>query len=145
MFDLIPFRRGNQLSSSRDIRDFFDDFFSDVFVPAFFPEHPMRADIRETDKEYIIEVEMPGVRKEDIKVELNNDVITISAERKEEVNEEKENYIRRERKFGSYSRSFRVGDIKNENVKAKYEDGILKIVLPKANAEQSRRKQINID
>lgn len=147
MFGLVPSRRGGNISRRQDIwdmRSFIDSFFNDPFFTGFpFSAHPIRADIRENDKEYIIEAELPGVRKEDIRLELNDDVLTISVENRTEVNEEREDYIRRERRYGSFSRSFYLDNVKSEDVKASYENGILTITLPKL--EQAKRKGRFID
>lgn len=148
MFALTPFNRKNDSIARRDdpfgMKSFFDDFFGDAFVPTFFAEHPMKADIRETEKEYVIEAEIPGVKKEDIKLELRDDVLTLAVEHNEETSEEKDNYIRRERKYGSYSRSFRVGNVRNEGVTAKYNDGILSVTVPKAENEKPYANRIEI-
>ena len=151
MFELAPFNRRNNRVARRDdiwdLRGLIDDFFNDSVFPAFFSGGPgmMRTDIRETDKEYVVEVELPGVNKEDIKLDLKDDMLTISVERKEEVNEEKEKYVRRERKYGSYSRSFYVDGIRNEGVKAKYADGILTVNLPKEEGKKETGRSINIE
>jgi len=150
MFGLTPYnknRRGRELPVFNDfmgIRSFIDSFFDDAFLPGFFSVgNPIRADIRETDKEYIIDAELPGVRKEDIKLELRDDVLTIAVEHNEEINEERENYIRRERRRGSFSRSFYVENVKQEDVKAKFDNGILTVILPKAS--EGKRKGWNIE
>lgn len=149
MFGLTPFNRRQNGMIRRggpvDFRDIFDSFFNDSFFPAFFPEGSgIRADIRETDREYIVDAEVPGVNKEDIKLDLKDDVLTISVERNEQLNEERENYIRRERRYGSYSRSFYVENVRHEDVTAKYKDGILTVVLPKAEGENNRKRRIEI-
>jgi len=105
MFGLTPYNnKGNGLQKGNSIwdsRNVFDDFFSDAFSPIFNGSvHSIKADIRETEKEYIIDAEIPGVNKEDIKLDLRDDVLTISVEQKQEVNEEKDNYIRKERRYG---------------------------------------------
>ena len=87
---------------------------------------------------------MPGVRKEDIKLDLRDDILTVSIDRKEEVNEDKGNYIRRERRYGSLSRSFYVDNIKAEDVKAKYTDGILTVTLPKETDTKRNAHKIDI-
>ena len=104
----------------------------------------MRADVRETDKEYVVEVEMPGVKKEDIMINLTDDVLTLGVETKGEKNEESDGYIYRERTSGSYKRSFHVQNIKNEDVKAQYKDGILTVILPKDERAPGGRR-IEID
>ena len=102
-----------------------------------------RADIKENDKEYIVEAELPGYDKDDIEINLVDDRLTISAQKSEEVKEERDNYIRRERQVGRISRSFMVANIKNKDVKAEYVDGLLRIVLPKD--EEGRRRSTRID
>ena len=80
MFGLVPFNRRNGLSARRDLfnlDNFFDNFFSDSFAGFFTAAHPIKADVKETDKEYIIEADMPGVKKEDIRFELENGVLTL--------------------------------------------------------------------
>ncbi len=148
MFALTPFsRRNDSIAGKTDpfgMKSILDEFFGDAFIPTFFTEQPMKADIRETEKEYLIEAEIPGVKKEDIKLELRDDILTLSVEHNEQVNEEKENYIRRERKYGSYSRSFRVGNVRNDAVTAKYTDGILSVTIPKAEIERAKQNTIEI-
>ncbi|WP_416198965.1 MAG: HSP20 family protein [Sporanaerobacter sp.] len=155
MFGLTPYRKGRRdLDVIRDPWDFdkmfdsmLESFYSDSGFPKYFPmdNSGIRVDISENDKEYILEAELPGVSKEDIKLELKDDVLTISAEKKEEVEEKKENYIRRERRFGSMSRSFYVDDVDADNVKAKFEDGILIVKLPKVEPSSPKNNQIPIE
>ena len=149
MFGLTPFNRKNNSLSGReefmDLRSVFDDFFNDSLFPSVFNASAgIRADIRETDKEYVIDAEIPGAKKEDIKLDIRNDVLTISVEHNEEVNEERDNYIRKERRFGSFSRSFYVDNIKNEDVSAKYDNGILTVTLPKNEGEKNNKRRIDI-
>jgi len=106
--------------------------------------NPMKTDIRETEKEYIVEAELPGVDKKDIKIDLKDDVLTISVEQSKEINEEKENYIRRERQYGSYCRSFYVDNVDNEKVTAKYDNGVLFVTLPKAKETKDKKSRIEI-
>ena len=90
------------------------------------------------DGHYELDVDMPGFSKEDIKVELKDGYLTISASTKKDNDEKDENgkYIRRERYMGSCSRSFQVGDsVKQEDIKAKFENGILKLSVPKEEAQ----------
>ncbi|WP_010246077.1 Hsp20/alpha crystallin family protein [Acetivibrio cellulolyticus] len=137
MFGIVPYNRKNNGIAGRgeiwDVsRSIFEDFFNDSFFRGTFPSATeIRADIRENEKEYVVDIEVPGIKKEDIKLDLRDDVLTVSIDRNEEVNEEKGNYIRRERRYGSVSRSFYVENIKAEDVKAKYLDGILTVTLPK--------------
>ena len=117
----------------------FDDFFEDFDRPmrAMKLSTPqtglMRTDIREKDGSFELDIDLPGCKKEDVKAELKDGYLTISAAtKKEEENDENGKYLRRERYFGSCSRSFYVGDaLTQEDIKARFEDGILKISVPK--------------
>ncbi len=150
MFNLVPYsKRNGNVSTRKDdwfgIDRFFDEFFRDPFFAKVSSiTTPIRADIKETDKEYVVEAEMPGVNKEDIIIDLNNDVLTLGADMKKEVNEEENGYIHRERQVGSFRRSFRVENINNEEVKASYKDGILTVTLPKSQ-EAAKSRKIEIE
>ena len=149
MYGLIPFRRrGNSQRGDWDLPSLVDDFFSegfDGFLPAFLTRDGIKADVKETDKEYIVEAEIPGAEKDDIKIELDDNNLTISVERKHEEKEERHNYIRRERRYGSFSRSFYIDNIKHDDVKAEYRNGILKVVLPKKDETRASKKRIDIN
>lgn len=114
----------------------FDDFMDDFMMNrgARSVQNVMKTDIKETDDSYELKIEMPGYRKEDVKAQLKDGYLTISAETdnsSEEKNEEGK-YIRRERYTGAVSRSFFVGkDLTEEDIKARFENGILHIALPK--------------
>lgn len=145
MFNMVPYSRKNGVARKDDwfggIDRVFDEFFKDPFfarVSAI--TSPIRADVRETDKEYIVEAEIPGVNKEDIVIDLHDDVLTLGVDVKKETNEEDNGYIYRERQNGSYRRSFHVQNIKNEEVKANYKDGLLVVTLPKADPDKRTRK-----
>lgn len=114
----------------------FDDFMDDFMINrgARSVQNVMKTDIKETDDSYELKIEMPGYRKEDVKAQLKDGYLTISAETdnsSEEKNEEGK-YIRRERYTGAVSRSFFVGkDLTEEDIRARFENGILHIALPK--------------
>lgn len=145
MFGLVPFnRRANDLTVKNDVFDLFEDFFNEPF--GFFTSaHPIKADVRETDREYIVEADMPGVKKEDIRLELYDGILTIGVEHNEQTDENRENYIRKERRYGSYSRSFQVDGVKQEDVTAKYNDGVLTVNLPKSAEGKPRTHKIEIN
>lgn len=114
----------------------FDDFFGTPFFTRT-ESNMMKTDIREHDKGYELTIDLPGVKKEDIKAELNDGYLTISAESNSTRDEkdEKGKYICRERYSGSYSRSFYVGDgVTEQDISAKFEDGTLKLTVPKKEA-----------
>jgi HSP20 family protein len=144
MFGMVPYRkRNNDLARSFFGDDFFDNFFGDNFLMG--QSSGIKADIKENEKEYVIEAEIPGVNKEAIDVELRDNYLTISANHSDEINEEKENYIRRERRIGRLSRSFYVQNVNRENVKASYKDGILNLVIPKEKEQAPSNYKIDIN
>lgn len=121
-------------------RIFFDDMLDDFKV-----DDKMKCDIYEKDDIYNVEVDIPGIKKEDIKIEFAKGTLTISAESKKEEVDNSRKYLHRERKmYGKIQRSFYLGDIDEENIKATFNDGILKIEVPKKHEEESK-KFIQID
>ncbi len=122
----------------------FDDFFEDFARPLRSSTRyntsagVMRTDVRESDAGYELDIDLPGFRKENVKAELKNGYLTIRAEtdRNHDQKDEDGKYIRRERYYGTCSRSFYVGeDVTQEDIKAKFEDGILKVSVPKKEAK----------
>lgn len=139
-------KRNNEL-------DFFDDAFGGFFKPLFYEEkhHSMKTDIKETENSYVLDIEVPGFDKKDVNVSLENGYLTVSAQKRtceggenDEKNKKKENYIRRERSC-SVSRSYYVGDVDKEAVKAKYENGVLTIDIPKEKPALPESHSIVID
>lgn len=142
MYSMIPFGRMNQ-----SWNDFFDEFERSMFpasrgqVPAF------RTDIRDEGDHYLLEADLPGFRKEDIDLHLQDGVLTItakhdkSAERKDDAGK----YVCRERRVGSYARSFDVSGIREEGISASYENGVLKLTLPKAGEPEPQSRKIAIE
>ena len=128
MFGMLPFERGND-----NLFDAFDRFERQFFgnTRATLPD--FRTDIRESDGRYVLDAELPGFNKEDIHLDLKDGILTISAEHKEDKDEKdaKGNFIRRERRYGSFSRSFDVTGIDVENISAAYNNGVLELTLPK--------------
>ena len=99
----------------------------------------MKTDVKETEKGYEVAVDLPGFKKDEIQLELNDGYLTISAEKglDKEEKDKKDKYIRRERYAGTLSRSFYVGNgVKNEDVHAKFENGVLRLSIPKKAAEE---------
>ncbi len=145
-FDLIL--RGDD----REPLNFFGDWFDD-FMPTFSRKDMkrfnsiMKTDVKEIDKSYVLDIDLPGFDKKDVNLELENGYLTISAKREnkfEEKDDKKENFIRRERSFGQFSRSFYVGDIKEEDIDASLENGILTVTIPKEEKEMPKKKRIEI-
>ncbi len=127
-------------------RVFFDNFFDDFESPKKL-DKMMKCDIYEEDNNYVIEMDVPGFKKEDINMELDDGYLKISAEKKSD-NEEKDGkkYVRRERHcYSKCERQFYVGNIKDEDIKAKFKDGILKISVPKEEEKKETKKVIMIE
>lgn len=107
---------------------YLDDIFDDFTISK---SDNMRCDIYELGGDYHIEMDIPGFDKKDISIEAKNGYLTVTAEKNSENNEEEKNYIRRERSYGKYERSFYLGDLDSQNVDAEFKDGMLKITIPK--------------
>ncbi len=125
---------------------FFDEMMDEFFKPVFYgvKETAMKTDIKQTDKGYELSIDMPGYDKKDINLSLDNGYLKVEA-RREEKEEDKDNYVRRERSF-SCSRSYYVGNkITEDDVKAKYDNGILQLFIPKEDKKELPRKNIQID
>lgn len=127
------------------------DLFDDIFGDSFFIKNEnkvMKTDIRERDNSYIIDVDLPGFNKDDIKIDVTDGYLTINAKMSSEDKEEKnEKYVRRERYFGECSRSFYVGEnVESENIKASFKNGILSLEIPKVDEKEKlpEKKYIEI-
>lgn len=136
MAGLVPFNRKNkEISTNTGIGDFYnllDDFFSNDWpFRRTLTYDTFKVDVEDNGKEYLIEAEMPGVDKKDINVELNDGKLTISITRDESSETKKKNFIHKERCYNSMSRSIYLEDSKPDAIKAKLENGVLKIIVPK--------------
>ncbi len=105
--------------------------------------HPS-VDISENENAFVLKAELPGVSREDINIDINNKTLTLKGEKKFEEKTEKENYVRVERSYGSFSRTFTLSDkVDTENVKASYKDGVLEVTLPKK--EEAKPREIKVE
>ncbi|MBZ2175428.1 Hsp20/alpha crystallin family protein [Schnuerera sp. xch1] len=150
MFGIRPYRERRNLSKRwmsnfDDILNSMFDSMLEEFDYGLSSYYPMKVDIKEVDNRYLLEAELPGIDKEEINIEIKDDVLTISVENKEEIKEERENYIRRERRYGSFRRSFCVEGIDQDNIHAKFENGILHLELPKDKNFSSKGNKISIE
>ena len=141
MFGMIPFERGND-----NLFNVFDNFERNFFggstsVSAF------RTDIRDEGDKFVLEAELPGFAKEDIQLNVKDGILTITAEHSEnqDQKDDKGTYIRRERRYGSFSRSFDITGINEAGITAAYNNGILELNLPKAVPVVPESRRIAID
>lgn len=127
-----------------------DDFFNS-FGRSFFNSwsnelRSLKSDIKETDKDYVIKIDMPGVDKKDIALNFKDDVLTVDAKRDsfDDESDSKGNMIASERDYGTYSRSYRLPKVDGKKITAKYEDGVLTVTLPKTKEEIDKNHSIDI-
>ena len=138
--DLSPWSALRELET--EFNRFFGDFGKEVgfgqrrFMPA--------VDLRETDDAFIVEADIPGMKKEDIHIDVVEDVLTIRGERKEETERKEKDFHRVERQYGSFVRSVEIpGGFNPDQVNAKFEDGVLRVTLPKR--EESKPRSITVN
>lgn len=144
MAGLIPFnRRGYNfpVAGFEDFHNMLDDFFGDNWMPnRNLLKDTFKIDIKEAESEYLVEAELPGIAKEEISLDVENENLCISVKREEDVNQDGKNYLHRERRVSSMSRSIRLGDAKLGDIKAKLENGILTVTIPKREKADNSRK-----
>lgn len=127
------------------LRSMLDNFWSSDWMGDDFQRRDRMpaVNVKETDKCFEIEVAVPGMKKEDFKIDVDNGVLTISAEQKEEKEKKEDNYTRKEFSYSSFSRSFSLPQNVNEDsIKAKYDNGVLALTLDKAKEEKPKKRQI---
>ena len=143
MFELIPFdRRVHSVAAFDPFRDFEDlerSFFDNSRAVSGF-----RTDVTDTGDAYKLEAELPGFSKNDIKIDIENDCLTISAERSMENKDEKHNFVKRERYYGSFSRSFDISGINADAIEAAYNDGVLTLTMPKKQEQLPASRRLEI-
>ena len=142
MFDITPFdrRKSEVYDPWRDFGEMERAFFG-ADAPSRF-----KTDIKDVGDAYILEAELPGFDKSDIKVDVDGDCLTVSAEHKTEKEEKGKDgsYLRRERSYGSFQRSFDVSGIKTEDIGAEYKNGVLELKLPKRAEAVSTSRSVDI-
>jgi HSP20 family protein len=147
MFEMIPFRKNNNGLRRRD--DFFNSFIDNFFDNDFmmltnFMGGDFKVDLKETEDSYLVEADLPGIPKEAIDIDYNNGYLTITAKRDDTVEDKKENYVRRERHYGEFKRSFYVDNVDESKIDASFKDGVLKVTLPKQEKGQNPKRKIDI-
>ena len=143
MFELIPFgqiRHMNNFDPFRELEEMGRDLWGNRSALGF------RTDVIDTGDAYELQAELPGFKKEELKLDVENDVLTISAERGYNKDEEDKgrNYIKRERVYGSFSRSFDVSGVNVDAISAAYNDGVLHVTLPKKQETIPARRSLEI-
>jgi HSP20 family protein len=138
----------DMVSIQDEMNKLFDDFFGRTPTRWFQPEEGLwtpNVDVSETKDDIVFTAEIPGLKKEDIKLSVQDNVFTLSGEKKEEKEEKDANYHRLERSYGSFCRSFTFPTpVQPDKVKASYKDGILRITLPKTEEVKPKEIPINI-
>lgn len=145
MAGLIPFNRFNAMSPfASEFHSMLDDFFSDNWSPRrSLMNDTFKLDVKEDDNSYTIEADLPGVKKEEISLSLEENCLTLNISRREEEDSETQNYIHRERRFTSMQRSIYLAEADKDGICAKLNDGVLQIDIPKL-VKTSASRQIEI-
>ena len=138
MFDLMPFER-----REHNLQKYFDDmekqFFGHLGDFAQF-----NTDILDKCDKFVLQAELPGFQKEDIHIDIDNDRLTITAQHSEEKEDRKDHFIRRERSYGSFARSFDISGVKADEITAEYKNGVLELFLPKRGEIPASSRRIEI-
>ena len=150
---LIRYTPQRQLQSRSNVgNSFFDDLFGDFFGPMIMTHTPaaktghlnLQVDIYEKEDNIIINADLPGIAKEDISVDVKGKSVTIGAERKSDEEIQEDNCYRRERKYGKFERTFNLPfEASSDSVKANYQNGVLKLEIPKPEEQVAKKITIN--
>ncbi len=145
MANLIPYRYRRSLATRPDsllsddfFRSFFAPFATDSFSGGF------KVDVRDMGDKYLLEADLPGLKRDQIKIDVDDGILTIRAEMDESRNEEKDNYVMCERRYGRMQRSFNVSGVNESGISAEFADGVLKLSLPKATEQPKSGRSIEI-
>lgn len=139
MFDLMPFGRND-----RNLFNYLDNFEKNFFNSMASDFTQFRTDIVDKGDKYVLEAELPGFSKEDISIDVQDNRLIVKAEHNEAEEEKKENYVHKERRYGSFTRSFDISEIKANEISAEYKNGILELSLPKQTTSSSMSRRIDI-
>lgn len=137
MFTMIPYRSSMM---NRPVNPFADEFFRPFFAHS--DEGMFRVDVRDQGDSYLLEAELPGMAKDDIHIDIDHDVLTIFIEKNEAKEDKNENgYVIHERRSGRMSRAFNVEGIRQDDIQAAYQDGVLQLTLPKEQPQPKETKR----
>ncbi len=152
MFELRPYRKSKAEIAYNPFREmeemerrFFEEPFGSFFTSADIAE--FKTDISDEGDHYLLEADLPGFDKKDIHLEISDNTLTVSAERhsEHEQKDKKQKYIRVERSYGKYSRQFDVSAIDTDHIKAKYDNGVLRLTLPKKQEILPQARHLEIE
>lgn len=143
MFNLLPFNKNEKNNILNLERSLFGNFFDEIFDSRDLLKG-FKTDVKENDKEYVLESELPGFLKENIQIEIKDDILSIKAQHKEDKKEDTNDFIKRERYYGTFQRSFCLSNVDEDRISAEYNNGILKLILPKSEFFKSNTKKIEI-
>ena len=140
MSNMIAYRNHNMLPETR----FFDEFMRPFF--GSMQQDSMRVDVKDEGDHYLLEAEIPGAKRDDVHVSVDDGVLTISAECNSEKKDAKDDkrYVINERRYGSVERSFSVDNIAEDQISAEFTDGVLKLTMPKKTPEEKTPRKIEI-
>ena len=144
MFDMTPFKKDSLNRKDDFLTPLLNNLFDNDFFNAMSNRGNFRADLKETNDSYLVVADLPGVKKGDIDIEFQNDNLVITAKRDESVEDSKESYVRRERHYGEFRRSFYIDNVDEDKVEAKFEEGVLRILLPKLTKDDENKRKIDI-
>ncbi|OPJ58698.1 heat shock protein Hsp18 [Clostridium oryzae] len=146
MFGLVPFSRNSLKRGDDFFNNFMNSFFDEDFLPqSFLNTSSFKLDLREDENNYVIEADIPGVNKDAINIEYENNYLTISAKRNDSIEENKDNYIRKERHYGEFKRAIYVDNIDESKISASFKNGVLNITLPKLDKDIANKRKIQIN
>ncbi len=140
MYAMTPYRKNHGMER------FFDDFEKDFWNGFPTITSTFRTDILDEGDHYLMQAELPGFNKDDIDIDINGECLTVRAkhEEKKDEKDKKNNFVRQERVFGAFARSFDISGIDAESISAKYENGVLELVLPKEKPKAANGKKVSI-
>ena len=147
MFEIIPMTNSRSFwSPFREMDSLARAFFNEPFFSEKAQIKPFRTDIRKIENGFVLEADLPGFDKKDIAVDIDGDILTIKAERhsESENSENKDSFVRIERSYGSYERSFDVSEINTDLISAKYENGVLVLNMPEKEPVKQETKKLEI-
>ncbi len=151
MFGLTPYNsRRNQMQNRTnnpfDIDRVFENFFNDSVFPSYFRQSGlMKVDIKDDGDAYVLEAELPGIKKENVNIDVEDGNLTISVNQDEQTEEKNDNYLCRERRACSMRRSFSLDSIDVEKINAKMENGLLTLRLPKVEPTKPAGRKVEIE